>query len=390
MKNSLLLIFLLIPFLSLKAIDEPLSDSTDVYLLTYTPGYELYNFFVHSAIRVKDPVHGLDLVYNYGTFDFSTPNFYLKFTRGKLLYQLSHSPFELEYYQMGRVGHTVYQQKMNLSQAEKQNLYENLEKNYLPENRYYKYDFIYDNCATRIRDIIEVSVQGKIVYNYGEKYQQERSFRELIYPYIEDSEWISMGINLLFGNATDKIAKPYEYMFLPYYLMDIFSGAMILDDNGKRELLDEPVLIYQADNHEDAQGASLPAIIFWIAFVLVVFLSIREFKGKMSLKKLDIFLFGFSGFLGVFFMSLWLWSDHRALAGNLDLLWAFPLNLVVPFYFRRWQRKKWFSVYLIFLILLIIVYVFAVPMLFSYVIPLILLFLTRYVVNLLERWVKRR
>ncbi|MFW6275429.1 MAG: DUF4105 domain-containing protein, partial [bacterium] len=157
MKNLLFLIcwVFIALFFSGKVVPQTLSDESEITLLTASPGDELYSVFGHSAVRVVDSINQLDMVFNYGTFDFNTPNFYLKFIRGKLLYKLSAYPtryFILEYQSEGRA---LFEQTFNLTTNEKQRVYDFLMENAKPENAYYHYDFFYDNCATRIRDLVD-------------------------------------------------------------------------------------------------------------------------------------------------------------------------------------------------------------------------------------------
>jgi hypothetical protein len=139
---------------------QQLSDQAVISLITADPGEELYSLFGHSAIRVKDTVNNQDLVFNYGTFNFNTPNFYMKFTRGKLLYMLSIQQFDRFKRSYEYEKRDLKEQILNLTQDQKQAIFQFLLWNYQPENRYYKYDFFFDNCATRIRDVFIDELPG--------------------------------------------------------------------------------------------------------------------------------------------------------------------------------------------------------------------------------------
>ena len=181
-----------------------LSDGAQVSLITYTPGEELYQAFGHSAIRVRDDLLGMDRLYNYGVFDFETPNFYVKFAHGDLRYQLAVSQGEEEIRMVGAYGQGVTELPLNLSPAQRQELFEALEINLLPENRFYQYDFILDNCSTRPRDVIE-RITGSPV---AERDAGKQTFREMLDPYFTRIPWVGFGVSLLLGSEDRSTGKP--------------------------------------------------------------------------------------------------------------------------------------------------------------------------------------
>src|SRR5690606_22569898 len=155
MKKTKFLFFLLFMPLLVLGQSVKLSPRAEISIITCGPGEELYSSFGHSAFRVKDPALKLDFAYNYGTFDFNKPNFYIKFAQGKLLYELSVSYFEDFVYNYKIEGRWVKEQVLNLSQDEKNQLFNFLNINAQPENKEYLYDFFFDNCSTKIRDVLE-------------------------------------------------------------------------------------------------------------------------------------------------------------------------------------------------------------------------------------------
>ena len=188
-----------------------LSDGAQVSLITYTPGEELYQAFGHSAIRVRDDLLGMDRLYNYGVFDFETPNFYVKFVHGDLRYQLAVSSSEEEIRAVGAYGQGVTELPLNLSPSQRQALFEALEINLLPENRFYRYDFILDNCSTRPRDIIERITGSPVTVRDAGK----QTFRDMLDPYFTRIPWAGLGVSLLMGARIDRPASPREACFLP-------------------------------------------------------------------------------------------------------------------------------------------------------------------------------
>ena len=141
-----------------------LTDQAQISVLTCGTGDQLYSSFGHSAFRVQDPNHGIDIVYNYGTFDFDTPNFYLKFAGGKLLYSLSRQHFANFLYTYQLENRWVKEQLLDLKTDDKNKLFGFLEENYKPENRYYQYDFIYENCSTKIPEVLRGVLGNSLVF----------------------------------------------------------------------------------------------------------------------------------------------------------------------------------------------------------------------------------
>ncbi len=230
MRKIVLLAFLLL--LAGSSIKAQVDDETEVYFITCMPGDAAYSVYGHSAIRIVIPSIRYDQVFNWGVFDFSTPGFAFKFAMGKLNYMLGVSTYNrfLQEYMMEQ--RTVYSQKINLDPQAKKVLFELVTENLQPENRFYLYDFFYDNCATRVRDIIEASVGGALIYPEKYKTKKEmRSFRELIDIYQSKMPWVDLGADMLLGMPADKKAGFREEMFLPMEMMVNLSEA----DVWKRE-----------------------------------------------------------------------------------------------------------------------------------------------------------
>ena len=191
------------------------NDSIRLSLLTCAPGEEIYSLFGHTAIRYEDPVNGIDAVFNYGLFSFNTPNFILRFSLGETDYQLGatdYAHFAAEYAFDGR---SVWQQTLNLSKEEKAELIRLLQENYLHENRVYRYNFFYDNCATRPRDKIEESIDGKVIYP-AEPQDGSLSFRDIVHQYCKGHPWARFGIDLCIGSEADRPITQRQMMFAPF------------------------------------------------------------------------------------------------------------------------------------------------------------------------------
>lgn len=229
------------------------NDSIRLSLLTCAPGEEIYSLFGHTAIRYEDPANGIDAVFNYGLFSFNTPNFILRFSLGETDYQLGatdYARFAAEYAFDGR---SVWQQTLNLSKEEKAELIRLLQENYLPENRVYRYNFFYDNCATRPRDKIEESIDGKVIYP-AEPQDGSLSFRDIVHQYCKGHPWARFGIDLCIGSEADPPITQRQMMFAPFYLMDAFAGAQIVHDSVQRPLVSGKELIVDALPEEEEGG----------------------------------------------------------------------------------------------------------------------------------------
>ncbi|KAA4675088.1 DUF4105 domain-containing protein, partial [Bacteroides ovatus] len=158
------------------------NDSIRLSLLTCAPGEEIYSLFGHTAIRYENPSQGIDVVFNYGLFSFNTPNFIFRFSLGETDYQLGATDYERFAAEYAFFGRSVWQQTLNLTDEEKTELIRLLQENYRPENRVYRYNFFYDNCATRPRDKIEESIAGKVIYP-AEPQDGSLTFRDIVHQY---------------------------------------------------------------------------------------------------------------------------------------------------------------------------------------------------------------
>lgn len=328
-----------------------LSPLSEISVLTAGSGSELYSSFGHSAIRVQDPTLSIDAVYNYGMFDFTTPNFYTKFTRGKLNYTLARQRFP--YFLLGyeQEKRWVREQALDLTLDERKALFQFLETNYLPENRDYKYDFFYNNCATKIWDVLKEVYGDKLVLD--ENYLDERyTHRQLIHQNVPTNSWSGFGIDMALGSVIDDIATPKEHMFLPEFIMKQMNSAQLDAKplaSKPREILDfEPV-----DNHPPFYLS--PG--FWLSvfLVTVLILTYLDFKYNTRRRWLDFILFFLTGAAGLIMVFLWFLTDHTATAGNFNILWAFPLNLIVACIVAQKRGPSWIAKYAIFLLALLVI-----------------------------------
>ncbi len=380
MAKKILSFLFLLTTLCVFSQQSQLSKEAEVSVLTFGPGQSLNDSFGHNAFRITDRNKGIDLVYGYGEYDFDAPNFYLKFARGKLNYLISKHNFSDIYYHYSKSNRTIDEQILNLSLKEKQKLFDFLENNYKPENRRYKYDFFYDNCATRIRDVVEVSTNSNIDFVLPKDFKP-KTFRMLIHEHLNRNSWGSLGIDIALGSVIDIEAEPQEYMYLPKYIHAFFAVAKI---NGDENLVKSSSTLYKKKAEILGSGFLFsPLMILGIIAALILYVTYRDSKNKTSSKWLDIMLFGITGIIGILLLCLWFATDHSATAHNYNVLWAVPLNIFVLGQLFKAQIRNWFKAYLKFLIImlcllalhwLIGVQVFAIGL-----IPLLIALIIRYI-----------
>lgn len=321
-----------------------LSDSAKVSLVTCSPGNELYSIFGHSAIRVTDPSQKLDVVFNYGTFNFEDPNFYPNFVKGHLNYVLSVYPYRLFEQEYVTEKRWIYEQKLNIDIREKQHLFDSLLINYRPENRGYPYDFLNDNCATRIRDIFVEAIPRKINFDYS-SFDKGQSFRELLTPYLTQKPWSKLGINLLMGLPADRVATPWDYMFLPDHLEKAFQHATFVNDSTSQPFAQNPQTILEGNKEKERFCWWAPQWIFILVLLITIAISYKNYKEGSFSFWFDRILLVIAGLLGVLFTFLWVGTAHRSMVWNFNLLWANPLHLLAVFLLSANRFRGWIKVY---------------------------------------------
>ena len=304
------------------------ADSTDVYLITCAPGNATYSIYGHTALRVSVRGTEIDRVYNWGIFDFSTPNFAFRFAKGRLDYMLGSYSYETFLYEYVNEGRAVWSQRLNLTTAEKEKLFSLINENLKPENVKYRYDFFFDNCATRIRDILVASASDTIIFPVKEKL---KSFRQLVDPNQKVLPWIDFGADMLLGLQADKKATPADEMFLPAYLMDNLSASVIVHGDIREPIVGEPVTV--VDLPPVAAGARpwMPQLVFYIILLfvlLVTFVLGKPLLGRMT----DTVLYIIYSVLALLLIFTNFFSEHDALHFNLLILGINPLIPVLAGY----------------------------------------------------------
>lgn len=317
--------FLMLFCFSLFAKAQQLNDDTQISVLITAPGNESYSAFGHASIRVKEKSMDMDYVFNYGLFDFNAPNFLYRFVKGETDYMLGIQLFFDASMDAKLENRKMTEMVLNLTLEEKQVLFDSLIKNALPENRVYRYNFIYDNCATRIRDIIGKGV-AKVDYSYAYK---GKTFRELIHEFAPANTWIGFGEDLLIGADADKPVEGKYYSFLPEYLQKEIQSGTINREGKKEPLVSSTKIIVTATSQPKEESPFTPINVNW-ALLIILFLVTRS--GMIHCKTmvvLDVILFSIAGLAGCLFLFMNLYSTHPLVSPNYIILFFHPLLLLL-------------------------------------------------------------
>ncbi|SNR36433.1 lipoprotein N-acyltransferase Lnb domain-containing protein [Lutibacter flavus] len=384
MKIKPLFTFFLFLFSVISYAQIKLSDKATISVVTCGPGDELYSTFGHSAFRVYDAVNKLDKIYNYGTFNFNAPNFYLNFAKGKLTYQLSTTRFGYFLQVYNYENRWVKTQELDLNYNEVQATFEFLENNAKPENKDYEYDFFYDNCSTKIEDVIKTVLNDKVTF-HNNHITTHKSHRDLIADYTKNQKWGKFGIDLALGSVIDKEATENDYKFLPDYIYEAFENATITTDNGIKPLVKENKTIINPKKELSIKPlafVSTPFFTLLLISLIIVYFTFKNYKKKARSKWLDFIIYFLTGIIGIAVLLLWFATSHTATYKNLNFLWAFAPNLVVAFYLLKSKLPKWIYYYNILLIALILIlailWLFKIQVFNSAMIPLLTALGIRY------------
>lgn len=349
-----------------------------ISVLTCSPGNELYSIFGHSALRITDSARGTDVIYNWGTFDFDEPDFYTKFMRGKLLYYVSPDRLRDFLYVYEYEGRSVYEQVLDISCEEKQNISRAVAINMQGDNRYYKYDFLYDNCTTRIRDLLQNNISDMRVT--AQIVPEGTTFRNMLYAYLDrgGQAWSKLGIDILLGSRIDRAVTNDEAQFLPEYLM------MAIDSSATQQhpTVGRKNMLLSASGPTDPSGLYTPLMVTGIFSLLLFLVSLLQTgRAKTFTRFADSFLLYLTGLLGFLLLIMWFFTDHSACADNYNLLWALPINVFAAF--SLWKQHAWVRMYFrlaaLICAVILLCWAFLPQQLNIALIPVVLLMLYRYI-----------
>ena len=328
-------------------------DSIEVSLITCSPHEEIYSLYGHSALRWHDlhnegPTAGQDLVFNWGLFDFKKPYFVLRFVFGLTDYELGVIPFErfVPYYK--RWGCSITEQVISLTKEEKHSLKKALADNLRQENKVYRYNFFYDNCSTRPRDIIERNVNGKIEWPDREDYTP--SFRDMVRECNRNHDWSRFGNDILLGLKADFKTTRTEQEFLPLNLMQDMALAQIYVNGEYRPLVKEQRNIalpgVQIIEPDWILSPTETAIILVLIALCILFV---EWKQKKRFVWWDVTLMLVQSAIGIV-LTVMIFSQHPTTSLNLNILLFNPLPIFfIPSVIKH--RNTWWKLLVVLLIL---------------------------------------
>ncbi len=380
MQKTICFVFCIGSFLLTKA-QLQLSNQASVSMVTigsYQP--ELWSSWGHSGIRIKDPVQNIDWVYDFGRFSFDQENFYWNYALGRTYYSIgrfkSYPRLRDYYVQQDRY---VHEQVINLTSSEVQQVFDMLEENYQPANREYLYNYVYDNCATRLVDVIDSLFADQVTYD-SSMVRGNLSIRDLMDEGLAYQPWGDLLIDLLLGLQIDKEAEFREYLMMPYYVEEAFSGAMINRDSIQVPLVKETNMAFDPQPKAYDNGFFTPFNFFVLLFFVVGLITNRNFKTQKRTGWVDFVLFLAVGLLGFVCCFLWFGTEHLS-KYNYNILWALPTHAVAVFLLRieRYQPflTRYFRFTAVLYLLILIFWAFLPQDLHQSLIPFILTLLLR-------------
>ena len=300
-----------------------ISDSAKFYLVTCEPAKEIYERFGHSGIRVYDPITKIDEVFHWGLFSFDTPNFVGRFISGNTDYQMGVYSTKFFLPQYVERGSSVYAQELNLTSEQKHALWAKLWDNYRPENRKYRYNFIYDNCATRPYQMILDAYERDVVSSVD---LGEITYRDIINKYVAPNTLYNLGISLIVGSEADRVISIEECVSFPLYTQSVLDHTKIIDTN--ENVVVKTEILHQAEFKLQYINTTAYNAFDIIAVILTLICIIFYMRKKRYMPVLTQVILIISGLVGVIIAYLWFCSHHPLVDNNYNILWCNPLNLI--------------------------------------------------------------
>ncbi len=304
-KQQIVLLVCCFSFLQFQAQPSYLTEQAEISVLTCGVGNEMYTLFGHTALRVKDFNQNLDVVYNWGMFDFKTPNFYSKFVKGDLLYFLNVSDFNNFINDYTYDNREVIEQQLNLTYSQKMAVWNEINRQLKGSDRYYTYGFIKNNCTTKVVDVINKTISAPLQTNFP---KNNFSYRYILNEGLTNHYFEKLGVNLLFGYKTN---KQNQLIFLPIKLKDALTF------NQKIVKSEKKLNYVQAIKN----GFNLNSV--YTLWVIALFLAIFALK-----KNVQRFYFLLTALFSLFLLAVSLFTHHEELLLNMWILFYNPLYIV--------------------------------------------------------------
>lgn len=339
-KKIAFLLFFLSFFSAVCAQGIQLSKEAKVSVITCGLGNESYSLFGHTAIRIKDDINFVDAVYNYGAFDFNTPNFVPKFAKGDLQYFAVVNPYTDFINQYAYENRSVEEQELQIPLVFKQKLFENLNNSLASGDSHYTYKFIDKNCTSMVVDIINKTLGNNII---TKKTDIDLSYRSILFPYFDNHFFEKLGTSIIFGSKVD---APGTKLFLP---LELQKSLTLIQYNNQPLAPKNKSILHFAESHPASWWNNIYSYLILLGLLVV-----------LNKKSIHIIYFALSGVLGLFFIFMGFYSNHLELANNYNVLLFNPTLLILCFFYviknRAWTYKlalfNLFSL-LIYLVLLI-------------------------------------
>jgi hypothetical protein len=306
-----------------KAENTP-PDSIEVSLLTCQPHDEVYSLYGHTALRWHDLRTGLDIAFNWGVFNFKAPHFVARFVFGLTDYELGAYPYNVFQEEYKHFGSMVTEQVLNLNGEEIMRLEGLLQQNLQSENRIYRYNYFYNNCTTKARDIIEQCVNGEV--KYAEREDFTPSYRDMVHGMTRNKRWAQWGNDLLLGIKADQPTTLRQQEFLPHNLMYDFDRAQIYENGIYRPLVKERRIAVPAGVQIIKKEFPVtPIQYFCMMLAIGIIFFIMEWKQKGIYIYWDALLMVISGVIGIV-LFLMLFSQHPTVSLNLQIILFNPIH----------------------------------------------------------------
>ena len=336
------IIFLLFLFITVQfnfAQNIQLSTEAHVSVITCGVGNESYSLFGHTALRVQDSVNAIDVVYNYGAFDFNTPNFVMKFTKGDLQYFAvvhSYTDFINQYQYEKR---SVYEQELNIPANLKQKLFDNLNTSLASGESYYTYKFIDKNCTSMVVDILNKTLKSNVIVK---KEDTTITYRSILYPYFDGHFYEKLGTSIIFGTKVDQLGTQ---LFLPYELQKSLNKVSFEN----YPLVKENKTLLDFKNEIPFSWWNNP-------YTYIMLLSFIVFINK---KSINLLYLSIMAVIGIFFLFIGFYSQHLELGYNYNILLFNPTLLGLLYSYWTKNKKGIYRLALL-NILLLLIYIFVI------------------------------